>query len=172
MAIDPTEVLLALMGVAVTLIGFTGAVVALTGEHKGTTAAGREFRIHVLVLGGSGAVFVSFLPVLLLALGVSPSTVWAALSVLSAVLLLAFLAWGMLRQRKLFGACVPRGSGWTDGSMIAAVCLCCIFATANAIGWQLHREFAGYLITIFPWFYVSILVFFRTLLDSPFGSRS
>lgn len=166
---DPTGVLLTLVEIAVALVGFAGVVAALSGEPKGTTVAGREFRIQILVIGGSGAVVFSFIPVIVLALGVSQSTIWSYLGLLSAALITAFLVWALFRQKKLFGAYIPPGAGLTDSSIIGVVCLCSAAAVANATGRRLHHEFAGYLIAIVPWFYVAILVFFRTLLETRFG---
>lgn len=166
---DPAGTLLTLVEIAVALLGFAGVVTALSAEPKGTTLAGREFRILVLVIAGSGAVVFSFIPVVALALDVPQHTVWSWMSLASAALLIGFLTWGLFRQKKLFGAYVPPGAGATDSSLIAVVGLCSVAAVGNAIGWGLDQEFAGYLIAITPWFYVAILVFFRTLFDSRYG---
>jgi len=166
---DPVGTLLALVEVAVALVGFTGVVTALSGEPEGTTVAGRKFRIHVLVLAGSGAGVFSFVPVVMLALGIPQPMVWSIVGLADAALLVTIAAWALLRQRELFGAYIPSGAGWTDGSIIVVVGLGSVAALANWIGWGLDQEFAGYLIAITPWFYVAVLVFFRTLLDSRFG---
>jgi hypothetical protein len=90
---------------AIGLVGFAGVVSAL--GHSRLSAGTRSFRIGALLINSVTALTFSILPMLLLAHGLSESTLWMIVTILLAFTQASTMVWSALRIRPLTNEEVP-----------------------------------------------------------------
>ena len=170
---DTADLLLALAEIAIAIAGLAGIVLSFAAQRGGSEAEPgmRSWRIEVLVTTSAAGFSFSIAPFFLAAFERSDPEDWVALSVVSSLAAGAYATCGLRTQRARFGALIPYGHHVSDGSFILITFGSAALVLCNAVGLIEIPHLAAYLCSIAPWFFTSLLVFFRAVLDLTRGGR-
>jgi hypothetical protein len=172
-SIQPTETLLSLTEIAVAVLGFAGILAVMKGSQREVIPGVNQWRLEALVVYGTNAIAFSLVPVLVLSMDFPDSAIWAVGSLLSAIVVLVWLAWAFKKQKKYFSSYFPEQTLWND-ALIIVFCTFCIGAGVDNVftGGLFNQSFGGYLFSIAPWFYVAVMAFLRSILTINLGGES
>jgi len=160
---DPFEALFTVAEVGIALAGFSGVVAILGRRSAGEWSDPDWLRFAMLLAFSFGAVVFSFLPTLILALGASPPSTWAACSLLLALfLVLAYVV--VVRRVSQIGAAAasqfPRAAGLSVAVLSAPVLA---ILALNTLGIGFPRSFGPFFLGLLWLVCLSGLQFYRLL---------
>ena len=172
MSIQATDTLLSLAEIAVAVLGFAGVLAVMKGSQREVIPGVNQWRLEALVIYGTNAIAFTLVPVLVLSMDLPHDAIWTAGSLLSAVVVIAWLIWAFRRQKKHFDSYLPEQTLWND-VLIIVFCTFCVGAAVDNLfaGGLFSQSFGGYLFSIAPWFYVAVMAFLRSILTIDLGGE-
>lgn len=161
------DLLATLAEISIAIAGLAGIVLSFAAQRGGVEAEPgmRAWRVEILVTTSALGFCFSIAPFFLSAFKRNAPSDWIALSVASAMAAVAYGVYGLRSQRKRFGATIPEGHRTSDLSFTFITFGSALFVFANALGLLRAPFEAVYLCSITPWFFTSLLVFFRAVSD-------
>ena len=164
---ETTDLLAALAEISIAIAGLAGIVLSFAAQRGGVEAEPgmRAWRVEILVTTSAAGFSFSIAPFFLAAFERGGPEDWVGLSVVSSLAAAAYGVYGLRTQRKRFGRSVPAGHQASDISFISITFGSAAFVLSNALGLIHIPHHAAYLCAITPWFFTSLLVFFRAVSD-------
>jgi hypothetical protein len=172
-SMQAADTLLSLAEISVAVLGFAGVLAVMKGSQKEVIPGVNQWRLEALVIYGTNAIAFSLLPVLFLAMECPDNIIWPAGSLFSVVVMLACLAWGLGKQKKYFSSYFPKQTLLND-ALIIIVYIFSIGAGLDNLfaGGLFDQSFGGYVFSIAPAFYVSVMAFMRSILTIELGGEN
>lgn len=155
---EGSDFLLTCAEVAVALAGFSALVVALGRRGADDLAVQYRGLVGSLIERSLVAVFLSFLPILLFGLGVSPRLLWFASSGALAAYIVS-LAWRSARLRKRDPTLEALVAGPAWGVLFGLGVLVLLLQLVHAVGLGIHQSVWWYLVGL-TWLLVSVAYVF------------
>ena len=172
-SIQATETLLSLTEIAVAVLGFAGVLAVMKGSQREIIPGVNQWRLKVLVVFGTNAIAFSLAPVLAISMDFPDSAVWTVGSLISSIVVIVWLVWGLKRQQNYFSSFFPKETLWNDGLTVGFCTICIVAGVDNLFtGGLFNQSFGGYLFSIAPWFYVALMAFLRSILTIDLGGES
>lgn len=164
---NPLDLLGTLAEISIAIAGLAGILLSFSAQRGGVEAEPgmRAWRVEILVTTSALGFSFTIAPFFLAALERDGPGDWIALSLLSSSVAALYGVYGLRTQRKRFGATVPIGHRVSDISFIVITFGSALFVFSNSLGFVKVPTQAVYLVSITPWFFTALLVFFRAVSD-------